>query len=452
MVTLLRRVVDVRPGEVRAMLASAVFFFFLLSSYFVMRPIRDSVAAASGVSEIPRLFLGTLAVTLICNPLFSWLVVRFPVRRVIPISYQFFVISFLVFYTVLRFVSSGEGSTLDVWMGRAFYVWVTVFALFNTSIFWCLMADAFSSDQAKRLFGFIGVGGTFGSLGGSAATAVLAPKIGAVNVLLVSAVLLELAIVTIVRWPPAVQHAGPSKREEDRNSEIIGGSVWSGFTHIMKSPYLLGICLFMFFYVFGSTVLYFSQSDLVGKLYADRTARTAVLAQIEVAAQLLTVVTQIFFTGRIIRWVGLAVALAILPAVSVLGFGVLGAMASFQALSVFIVLRRATNFALLNPAMEVLFTVVRREDKYKAKNVIETFVYRGGDQVSGWAYAGLAALGLSLAGISFITVPLSAAWLVLGLWLGRKQAQLAAGVAQQERIVNDPRTGSTFSEPSRQPT
>ena len=131
---------------------------------------------------------------------------------------------------------------------------------------------------------------------------------------------------------------------------------------------------------------------------------------------------------------------------------VLGAMASFQALSVFIVLRRATNFALLNPAMEVLFTVVRREDKYKAKNVIETFVYRGGDQVSGWAYAGLAALGLSLAGISFITVPLSAAWLVLGLWLGRKQAQLAAGVAQQQRIVNDPRTGSTFSEPSRQPT
>jgi AAA family ATP:ADP antiporter len=447
--TLLARVVDVRPGEVQAMVVSAVFFFLLLSSYFVLRPIRDAVAAASGVNELPGLFLGTLAVTLLCNPLFSWLVVRFPVRRVIPISYQFFVVSFLVFYAVLRFVSAGEGSTVDVWMGRAFFVWITVFALFNTSIFWCLMADAFTSDQAKRLFGFIAVGGSFGSVTGSALTAELAPRIGAVNVLLVSAVLLELAVVTIMRWPPVVMGdaaGGRSKRETDRNAEVIGGSIWSGFTQITKSPYLLGICLFQLLYVFGSTILYFAQSELVGKLYADRTARTAVLAQIEFAAQTLTVVTQIFFTGRIIRWVGLAAALAILPAVSVLGFGALGAMATFQALAVFTVLRRATNFALMNPSMEILFTVVRREDKYKAKNIIETFVYRGGDQLSGWAYAGLAALGLSLSGISFIAVPLSVFWLGLGVWLGRRQAEMAAIVpggmasygARQDRQLSEP--------------
>ena len=446
----LRRIVDVRPGEMRAMIASAVFFFFLLSSYFVLRPIRDAVAAASGVSQLPQLFLGTLAVTLLCNPLFSWLVVRFPVRRVIPISYQFFVVSFLIFYAVLRFVSAGEGSTLDVWMGRAFFVWITVFALFNTSIFWCLMADAFTSDQAKRLFGFIAVGGSFGSVTGSALTAELAPRIGAVNVLLVSSVLLELAIVTITRWPPVVTGdavGGLSKREVDRNT-VIGGSVWSGFTQIMKSPYLLGICVFQLLYVFGSTVLYFAQSDLVGKLYADRTARTAVLAQIEFAVQTLTVFTQIFLTGRIIRWVGLAVALAILPAVSVLGFGVLGAVASFQALAVFTVLRRATNFAVMNPSMEILFTVVKREDKYKAKNVIETFVYRGGDQLSGWAYAGLAAAGLSLAGISFVTVPLSAFWLGLGIWLGRRQSQMAAAIAAPSTSQEGPRHGPVVTEPS----
>jgi AAA family ATP:ADP antiporter len=444
--------VDVRPGEVQAMLVSALFFFLLLSSYFVLRPIRDSVAAASGVSQLPRLFLGTLGVTLLCNPLFSWLVVRFPVRRVIPISYQFFVVSFLVFYAVLRFVSAGEGSAVDVWMGRTFFVWITVFALFNTSIFWCLMADAFTSDQAKRLFGFIAVGGSFGSVTGSALTAELAPRIGAVNVLLVSAVLLELATLTIMRWPPVVAGGaagGPSKRETDRNAEVIGGSVWSGFTQILRSPYLLGICVFQLMYVFGSTVLYFAQSDLVGKLFADRTARTAVLAQIEFAAQTLTVITQIFFTGRIIRWVGLAVALAILPAVSVLGFGMLGALASFQALAVFTVLRRATNFAIMNPSMEILFTVVPREDKYKAKNVIETFVYRGGDQISGWAYAGLAALGLSLAGISFITVPLSAAWLGLGIWLGRRQAQLAAALSLRSPSQEGPRHDRPLSEPSR---
>ncbi len=420
---LLRRVVDVQPNEVRAMLAAFTFFFFLLSSYFVLRPIRDAVAAASGVNKLPWLFAGTLTVTLICNPLFSWLVVRFPVRRVIPISYHFFTASFLTFFAVLRFVSSGEGSTIDIWMGRVFYVWTTVFALFNTSIFWTLMADSFRSEQAKRLFGFIGVGGTLGSIIGSAVTAALAPTIGAVNVLLISVVLLELAILTITFFPLDTV-AGDDTRA--RRDEIIGGSVWSGFTHIAKSPYLIGICVFMLFYVFGSTVLYFAQSDLVGHLYADRTARTAILARLELLTQIVTVVTQLFFTGRIIRWLGLALALAVLPAMSVIGFGVFGAIVSFQALAVFIVLRRATNFAIMNPAMEVLFTVVNREDRYKAKNVIETFVYRGGDQLSAWAIAGLAAIGLGLAGISWVAVPISVVWVALGVWLGRRQVELSA--------------------------
>ena len=149
------------------------------------------------------------------------------------------------------------------------------------------------------------------------------------------------------------------------------------------------------------------------------------LAQLELAAQTLTVLTQIFFTGRIIRWLGLAVALAVLPVLSIVGFGALGAFPVFATLAVFTVLRRGGNFAITNPAMEVLFTVVQREDKYKAKNIIETFVYRGGDQIGGWAYAGLAAAGLSLAGISFVAVPLSAVWLGLGLWLGWRQVALA---------------------------
>jgi AAA family ATP:ADP antiporter len=425
---MLRRVVDVRAGEVRAMLTSFMFFFFLLSSYFVLRPIRDAVAASSGVTKLPWLFAGTLAVTLICNPLFSGLVVKFPVRKVIPISYHFFVATFLIFYAVLRFVSAGEGSTVDVWMGRAFFVWTTVFALFNTSIFWCLMADVFRSDQAKRMFGFIGVGGTFGSIVGSAATAGLAPRLGAVSMLLVSATLLELAIFTVVRFPLEAHGTsdGATRRGVPRGDEVIGGSVWSGFSRVAKSPYLLGICAFLILYVMGSTILYFAQSELVGQLYADRTARTAVLARLELAAQVLTVITQVFFTGRIIRWLGLGISLALLPAISILGFGALGAMAAFQAVAVFTVLRRATNFAITNPAMEVLFTVVKREDKYKAKNVIETFVYRGGDQLAAWMYAGLAMLGLGLSGISFVAVPLSAVWLGLGLWLGRRQAVLAA--------------------------
>jgi len=428
---LLQRVVDVRANEVSSMLTSFAFFFFLLSSYFVLRPIRDAVAAASGITKLPWLFAGTLTVTLICNPMFSWLVVRFPVRRVIPISYHFFTLSFLAFYAVLRFVVGAEGSAGDVWMQRAFFVWLTVFALFNTSIFWCLMADAFNSEQAKRMFAFIGVGGTLGSIIGSAATAALAPQIGAVNMLLVSAALLQLGIFVITRFPLAKQGTGGTgtvgRRVGRRGDEpdVIGGSVWSGFGALAKSPYLLGICAFQILYVIGSTVLYFAQSELVGRYYSDLTARTAILAQLELAAQVLTVVTQAFLTGRIIRWFGLAVALALLPFMSIVGFGALGAIPVFATVALFTVLRRGSNFAITNPAMEVLFTVVPREDKYKAKNIIETFVYRGGDQVGAWAYAGLAALGLGLSGISFVTVPLSAVWLVLGVWLGRRQAVLA---------------------------
>jgi ATP:ADP antiporter, AAA family len=449
--TLLRSAVDVRPNEVRALVTSFGFFFLLLSSYFVLRPIRDAVAAASGVSKLPLLFVGTLTVTLLFNPLFSGLVVRFPIRRVIPISYHFFVANLLAFYFVLRFVANTEGSTVDVWMGRAFFVWTTVFALFNTSIFWSLMADVFSSDQAKRMFGFIGVGGTFGSIAGSAATAALAPKVGAVNLLLVSAALLELAIFTVVRFPLQAR-AGPVELERivvrggrarravgtaaSSSTDVVGGSVWAGFTEVARSPYLLAICAFLILYTIGSTFLYFEQADIVGRYYADRTARTAVLAKLELAAQVLTVVTQIFFTGRIIRWLGLAVTLALLPAMSILGFGALGAIPTFGTLAIFTVLRRASNFALTNPAMEVLFTVVPREDKYKAKNIIETFVYRGGDQLGAMAYAGLAAAGLSLAGISFAAVPLGVVWLWLGLWLGRKQSVLAK--AAERRTENVP--------------
>jgi AAA family ATP:ADP antiporter len=426
---LLRHAVDVRQDEVRAMLASFVFFFFVLSGYFVLRPIRDAVAAASGVQKLPWLFAGTLTATLAFNPPFSALVVKYPARRFVPISFQFFIVNLLAFYALLHFVSPGEGSAVDVWTGRAFFIWTSVLSFFGTSIFWCFMADAFQSDQAKRLFGFIGVGGTIGSIVGSSVTAVLAPKIGSVNLLLVSAALLQLAVFTVMAFPAfprASLESRPLGDGEIHDDPVIGGRVMSGVTSVLGSPYLLGISLFLILYSLGSTFLYFQQSDIVGKYFTGRTAQTAVLAQLELVAQVLTVITQIFFTGRIIRWIGLAAALAVLPLLSVLGFGTLGVLPVFTTLAIFIVLRRATNFSLTNPAMETLFTVVPREDKYKAKSFIETFVYRGGDQLAAWTYGGLATLGLGLSGIAFVAVPVSAVWLVLGVWLGRKQVVLAA--------------------------
>ena len=433
---LLARVVDVRPGEVPATLMAFAYFFFVLSGYFILRPIRDTVAAASGVQQLPWLFAGTLTAMLVCNPLFSALVVRFPVRRFIPITYHFFIANLLAFFVIMRMAPPVAGSIGTVWMGRAFFVWTSVFNLFVVSVFWCFMADIFRSGQGKRLFGFIGVGGTLGAIVGSGLTVVLAQRIGTVNLLLVSAALLECAVLTVSFFPvPDEQGDDVAVGAEALDRAPIGGSAWAGFSRVMSSPYLAGIAVFLVLYTIGNTILYFQQSDIVGRYYATGAARTTVLAEIDFTVQALTILVELFLTGRVIRWIGLTATLAFLPVLTMLGFGVLGVLPVFATLVVFLVLRRASNYALTNPAMEVLYTVVPREDKYKAKAFIDTFVYRGGDQIAAWTYAGLAAVGLGLTGIAFAAVPMAAVWLMLGLWLGRRQAELANDSAATTRVA-----------------
>jgi len=407
------------------MLLSFAYFFFVMSAWFVLRPIRDEIAAAAGVRKLPYLFLGTLSATLLFNPVFGALVARFRTRTFIATTYHFFAANLLVFYLLMRLTGPGQGSAFELWMGRSFFVWTSVFNIFVISIFWSVMADAFTSDQAKRLFGFIGVGGTLGSIVGSAFTAAMASKLGTQNLLLVSALLLEIAVLIVMLFP-RLGIAGTSLQADERQPEVpIGGSAWAGLTRLLQSPYLLAISAFLMLYIFGSTVLYAQQTDLIGHLYPTREARTTVLAQLELAAQSLTLFTQFFLTGRITRWIGLAATLAIVPVVTVLGFGALGVFPVFQTLAVLTVCRRAANFSLMNPAMETLFTVVSREDKYKAKNFIETFVYRFSDQITVWGYAGLATLGLGLSGIAFVVTPVAAVSIALALWLGKRQGEIA---------------------------
>ena len=423
----MRQLVLVEPGEVRATLMGCLYFFFTMASYFILRPIRDTMAVAAGVSKLPWLFLGTLTTMLVVSPFYAALVARFPVKRFIGITYQFFALNLVAFYLASRLGLN------EVWTGRVFFVWTSVYNLFVVTVFWSLMADTFRSAQAKRLFGFIGVGGTLGSIAGSGATALLAKSVGPVNLLLVSAALLEIAALIVAAFPMAATVAESLDDEEEAERltrRAIGGSIWAGITRVARSPYLMGIAGFLVLYTLGSTVLYFAQTDIIGRYYADKAGRTAILARMEFATQLLTALTQAFLTGRIIRTIGIAATLAIMPLVSVVGFVLLGASAWGIApvLMVFIlfsVARRVSNFSLTNPAMEALFTVVPREDKYKAKSFIETFVYRAGDQLGAWGYAGLAALGLGLAGISWVAVPLSALFMALGIWLGRRQRERA---------------------------
>lgn len=414
--------VDVQPHEIAAVLLSFVFFFFALSSWFVLRPMRDTVAASIGSAQLSVLWIGTLTTMIVANAIFSAVVVKLPPRKIIPYAYHAIVVSLVIFYFAFLRFGAVEGSAADLMLGKAFYIWTSVFNLFVTSLFWSFMADTWRSDQAKRLFGFIGVGGTLGSIVGSGATAALARTLGSANLLLVSCLLLEVAVLVVMRVPRDV-HAGLAS--ETRDSTALGGSPWSGFAHVVNSPYLRSIAIFLALFTVGSSFLYFQQSAIIGEAFADRTSRTVVLAEIEFAVQVSTVIAQIFLTGRIIRWFGLVTALSFLPVVSMIGFGALASVPTFAAVALFVVVRRSGNFAFTNPSMEALFTVVPREDKYKAKNFIETFVYRAGDQLGAWVFAGLLAAGFALPTIAWIAVPLSGLWLVVSLWLAKRHEVLA---------------------------
>ena len=294
---LLDRLVDIRPSEVRAVLLSAAYFFFVLSSYYILRPIRDEMGAAGGVENIPWLFTGTLIGMLLAQPLFAALVARTPRRRFIPLTYRFFMLNLLLFFLALRTMPESQ----HVWIGRAFYIWTSVFNLFVVSVFWGFMADLFRREQGKRLFGFIGLGGTIGAITGAGLTAFFVQRVGAINMLIVSIVFLEIGVwcVLALGRHARERRAEPEPGAESEDGEnAIGGSMWAGVTHVMRSPYLLGICLYMLLFTVGSTFLYIAQADIINRNFTDTDQRTAFFASLDLAVNVLTLLTQAFLTGQ----------------------------------------------------------------------------------------------------------------------------------------------------------
>lgn len=417
-VRIVQRVVDVREDELRALAWSCAYFFLILSCYYIIRPLREEMGVAGGVRNLPWLFTGTLTAMLLVHPPFGALVAKLPRRRFVSVANRFFLANLLIFYVLLRVLPTEQ----TVWVGRAFFIWTSVFNLFVISVFWSVMADSWSTPQGKRLFGFIGFGGTFGGIVGSSVTALLAPRLGVINLILVSAVLLELSThamrrLTSVATAPSPQ-AGVPRADPER---AIGGNIFAGVTHVVRSPYLLGICAYMLLFTFGSTVLYLQQAGIAERTFTESGVRTAFFARIDLAVNILTLFTQIFLTGRIVKLLGVPLTLTLLPALSVIGFIALGGMPVIGVFVVFQVLRRAGEFAVARPTRELLYIVVPREDKYKAKNLIDTFVYRAGDQIAAWSTAGFTALGLTMAGMAYVAAPLAAVWLLIGWWLGKQQ-------------------------------
>ncbi len=476
----LRPAVPLRPDEAPALVCAFLYFFALLSSYYVLRPLRDAMGVTAGVEHLQWLFTATFFAMLGASPLFGWLVSRVPRRRLVPMTYRVFSLNILLFFIWL---TAAEDHVLPA---RVFFVWVSVFNLFVVSVFWSVMADLFWREQAKRLFGFIAAGGSAGAIAGPALTSTLAVPLGPVNLLLLSALLLELAILCVrilLRTAPgrdggtAPGHDGAGSGGSGRRGTAggsrgasgigtggalfedssgggrcgaptggsgaigsraavgggawggtadpraaeapIGGTVLAGFGAILRSPYLSGIALFMLLYTTTSTFLYFQQATLVAAASADPGERTRIFALIDTAVGVLTLLLQSFATGRVMRWAGLAPCLAAAPLATLAGFCAVAAAPAVAVVAIVQAVRRAIDFALTNPARQALFTVVDREARYKSKNVLDTVVYRGGDMASGWLYAGLTSAGLAVAGTALAALPLSAAWILIGALLGR---------------------------------
>ena len=444
---MLERIVDVKREEVRALLWSFAYFFCILCGYYILRPIREEMGLAGGVDKLPWLFTGTFAAMLVAIPLFSAVVARFPRRRVIPIVYRFFSLNLLIFFALL------ELDVSRVHVGRAFFIWISVFNLFVVSVFWSFMADIFKSEQSKRLFGFIAAGGSAGALVGPLITATLVGPLGATNLFLVAVVLLEASVSCVSRldrWametaarapspgggqsPAAPAQAGTGERSFE-GRDRIGGSVLRGIKLVARSPYLVGICLQTLFLTTTATFLYLEQARIVAASVADSRGRTAIFANMDFTVNAVALVLEVLFTGRIMTRLGLGFSLGVLPAMTAAGFVGLAAAPVLGLLAVFQGVRRALHYAIERPAREVLFTVVGREEKYLSKSFIDTVVYRGGDAASSWVYTSLAMIGFGAAGIAAVTVPITGAWLLVTQYLTRKQEAMSA---EPDRAIPPP--------------
>ena len=412
----------VKRHELPALGWSFAYFFCLLCGYYVLRPVRDEMGISGGIENLPLLFTGTFAVMLAAVPLFGWATARLPRRVMLPAVYWFFIVNVLLFFLLMK------NAVAPAAVAQAFFIWVSVFNLFVVLVFWSFMVDLYTNEQGKRLFGLIAAGGSAGALAGPALTAALAVPLGIANLLLVSALFLTAAVICIHRllaWDaPSAAHPGAGRAGEDA---AIGGTVWAGIRTVVQSGYLLAICLYILLFSLLFTFLYFEQARIVAANIASGVERTRLFAAIDLAVNLLSLLLQLFAAAPLLRLLGVAGTLALLPAVSAIGFGVVGLVPTLAVIVVFQVLRRAGEYAITKPARELLFAVLDRERKYKAKNFIDTVVFRGGDMASGWLLTGLKALGLTVVALAAVAIPVALAWLTLSWFLGCRQEALARG-------------------------
>jgi AAA family ATP:ADP antiporter len=434
------RLFNFKKGELPLAVLSAVFYFCVLCGYFFLRPVREAMGVSRGMDDLRWLFVGTSIVSLVVVLLFGGVVSRLDRRRFIPIGYLFVIVCLFAFSGLLvadaltggGLIGTDAGTTLATVVGYTFYMWLSVINLFVNSLFWAFMVDLYNVDQGKRMFAFIGIGGTLGALAGGAATNFISSLTNSVllppGLMLVGAAFFGLSIMimlTLDRMAVASEHSrltaaaatGAGEHEGDR----IGGKFWDGLTEIASSPYLIGIALYIVMMAISNTLVYFTQAGVILENTDTFSQRVGSFAFFDMLTQVATLLTQLFITTRIIKRLGVGLTLTIMPLVTVAGFAVLAVWPLYGVMAIFAALHRASRYAISRPARETLFSVVPPAEKYKAKPVIDVFLYRGGDVAGAALEGGLRAAGLSIAGLAGATVPLAGVWAVLCIALGRGQ-------------------------------
>ncbi len=414
------RLLDVRRGEVGLAVSACLFFFCLLAFNYVLRPLRDEMGISGGPEKLAGLYTGTLIATLVFSPLFAWLVSRMPRARFISITYRFFAVVLVGFYFWMR-----GGDIKGSIASQAFYIWFSAFNLLLVSVFWGFIGDLFRNEQAKRLYGLIGAGGTLGAISGSQATSWLMDRPNhpdPVTLLLLAAVLLE-ACVQCMRWMSA--HA-PENQPQKHVVEPERPDALTGLRLVWQKPYLRILACYMLLQTICATFLYYQQANILYAQMPDRAQRTVFLADIGVWVNSISLCFQVLLTGKFLQRFGIVRSLLPLPLVAVGGFCGLASSGSLFAIQAAMILSRSCEYATAKPARETLYTVVSRAEKYQAKSFIDTFVYRGGDTVGGWAFHGLYAVAkMPLSTVAWIAVPLAGLWAVAAVALGRRQEALA---------------------------
>ncbi|CAI8852062.1 NTP/NDP exchange transporter [Pseudomonas serbica] len=412
---------NVLPAERAALALGFAFHFCVLASYYLVRPLRDALGLEGGVDRLQWLFTATFVVMLLMVPVFGALASRLPATRFVPLIYRAIAVSMLVFGLLIG------NRVAPVTVGQVFFVWISLYNLFIVSIFWSVLVDRFSSEQGRRLFGCIAAGGTLGTFIGPLLAATMATRLGPLALTLAAALLLELAVRCYRGLLSRTRSQAGTRVLDERR---LGGSMLAGITLILRSPYLLGLVAFMLLHTSAATLLYFEQGRIVAGSYADVGSRTQFFAMVDLLVSALTLICQLLLTAPLIRLLGIGGALLVMPLATVLAFGVMALAPVPASVALAQGLRRAVEFGIVRPAREVLWTVVSREEKYKAKNVIETLVYRGGDAASGWLSTGLTAMGAGFGLVAVLVVPFAGLWGGLCLWLARRQARMAGPVPQ----------------------